>query len=101
MKSSPTIDLDSVVVQTEDLLSSELDGDTVVMSVTQAAYYGMDATAQRIWNLIAQPCRVADLCEQLISDYAVERSACEQDVCAFLTELNKEGLIRVVAEDGG
>jgi len=101
MKSSPTIDLDSVVVQTEDLLSSELDGDTVLMSLTQAAYYGMDATAQRIWNLIAQPCRVADLCEQLISDYAVERSACEQDVCAFLTELNKEGLIRVVAEDGG
>jgi hypothetical protein len=101
MKSSPTIDLDSVVVQTEDLLSSELDGDTVLMSVTQAAYYGMDATAQRIWNMIAQPSRVGDLCEQLISDYAVERSACEQDVCAYLTELNKESLIRIVAEDGG
>jgi hypothetical protein len=101
MKSSPTIDLDSVVVQTEDLLSSELDGDTVLMSVTQAAYYGMDATAQRIWNMIAQPTRVSDLCEQLISDYAVERTTCEQDVCAYLTELNKESLIRIVAEDGG
>ena len=101
MKSSPTIDLDSVVVQTEDLLSSELDGDTVLMSVTQASYYGLDSTGQRIWNMIAQPHRVADLCEQLIADYDVDRSTCEQHVCNFLTELNKEGLISVVVEDGG
>ena len=101
MKSSDVIDLDTMVVQTRDLISSELDGDTVLMSLTQAAYYGLDSTGQHIWKLIAQPCRVGDLCEQLVADYAVERTACEQDVCAFLTELNKEGLIRVVAEDGG
>ena len=101
MNNSYAVDLNTVVVQTKDLLSSELDGDTVLMSLTQAAYYGMDATAQRIWNMIAQPTRVSDRCEQLISDYAVERTTCEQDVCAYLTELNKEGLIRIVAEDGG
>ena len=101
MKSPAAVDLDTMVVQTENLLTSELDGETVLMSLTQAAYYGLDSTAQRIWTMIAQPCRVADLCERLVADYAVERTACEQDVCAFLTELNKEGLIRVVAEDGG
>lgn len=101
MNNPHAVDLNTVVVQTKDLLSSELDGDTVLMSLTQAAYYGMDSTAQRIWNMIAQRTRVSDLCEQLISDYAVERTTCEQDVCAYLTELNKEGLIRVVAEDGG
>lgn len=100
MNSPHAVDLKTVVVQTEDLLSSELDGDTVLMSVTQASYYGLDSTAQRIWNMIAQPHLVADLCERLISEYAVERTTCEQNVCAFLTELNKEGLIRVVAEDG-
>jgi hypothetical protein len=101
MKNSQAIELNNVVVQTADLLSSELDGDTVLMSMTQAAYYGMDSTAQRIWNMIAEPHRVADLCDQLIADYAVDRSTCEQDVCAFLTELHKEGLIRVVAENDG
>lgn len=101
MNSPHAVDLKTVVVQTEDLLSSELDGDTVLMSLNQAAYYGLDSTSQRIWNLIAQPCLVADLCERLISEYAVERTACEQNVCAFLTELNKEGLIRVIAENGG
>lgn len=101
MKNLEAVDLNTVVVQKEDLLSSELDGDTVLMSVTQASYYGLDSTSQRIWNMIAQPCRVADLCERLVADYDVERTTCEQHVCAFLTELNTEGLIRVVTEDGG
>ena len=73
MMNAAAIDLNTVVVQTEDLLSSELDGDTVLMSLTQAAYYGLDSTAQHIWKMIAQPCRVADLCEQIVSEYAVER----------------------------
>lgn len=101
MKSSPAVDLNTVVVQTDQLLTSELDGETVLMSVTQAAYYGLDDTAQRIWKLIAQPYRVADLCDRLIAEYAVERAACERDVCAFLNELHQEGLIRVVAQAGG
>ena len=99
MNDPHAVDLNTVVAQAQDLLSNELDGDTVLMGVTQAAYYGLDSTAQRIWNMIAQPRRVSDLCEQLVSDYAVERKACEQDVCTFLTKLNREGLIRIVAED--
>lgn len=99
MKKSDTVDLDTVVVQNENLLSSELDGDTVLMGVTQAAYFGLDATAQRIWKLIAEPRRVSDLCDQLIADYDVERKTCEREVCSFLNELNTEGLIRIVAED--
>ncbi len=99
MNSSVTIDVDTVVVQNEDLLSSELDSDTVLMGLTQSAYYGLDSTGQRIWNLIAQPCQVSDVCEQLIAEYDVDRATCEQKVCIFLTELNKEGLIRVVDKD--
>ena len=99
MKNPAEIDINTVVVQTNNLLTSELDGETVLMSVHQAAYYGLDSTAQRIWNMIAQPSRVADLCEQLIAKYEVDRATCERDVCSYLTELNKEGLIRVVAQD--
>jgi hypothetical protein len=101
MKSADVIDLDTVVAQTEGLFISELDGDTVLMSLHQAAYYGLDSTGQEIWNMIAEPGRVADLCEQLVAEYDVERDTCEQEVCDFLNELNREGLIRVVVENGG
>ena len=100
MKSSNDIDLDTVVVQTEGIFSSELDGETVLMSLTQAAYFGLDSTGQVIWSMIAQPTRVGDLCDQLAADYNVERSVIEVDVFDFLNELNKEGLIHVVASNG-
>ena len=51
--------------------------------------------------MIAEPSRVGDLCDQLVADYNVDRSVIEQDVFDFLNELNKEGLIHVVAENGG
>ena len=101
MKNSDVIDLDTVVVQTDGIFSSELDGETVLMSLTQAAYFGLDSTSQVIWNMLAQPRRVGDLCDQLVADYDVDRSIVEQDVLDFLNELNKEGLMRVVAENGG
>jgi hypothetical protein len=50
--------------------------------------------------MIDQPRRVAELCEQLLEEYDVDRATCEQRVCNFLTEMNKEGLIRVSVEDG-
>jgi hypothetical protein len=96
MKSSVEINIDTVVVQTENLLSSELDDDTVLMGVTQAAYYGLDATSQRIWDLISQPRQVSDLCDQLVAEYDVDRTTCEQQVCTFLTKLKNEDLIRIV-----
>ena len=101
MKSTNMIDLDTVVTQTKDIFSSELDGETVLMSLTQAAYFGLDSTGQVIWNMVAKPCRVGDLCDQLSADYNVERSIIEVDVFEFLNELNKEGLIQVVSQNGG
>jgi len=99
MKNPALINIDSVVVQAENLLSSELDGDTVLMGVNQAAYYGLDSTGQRIWNLIAEPRQVSEVCDLLIAEYDVDRTTCEHMVFAFLNELYKEGLIRIVDKD--
>jgi hypothetical protein len=94
------IDSDTWIIQTAHLLTTELDGETVMMSLTQEAYFGLDSTAQHIWGLIAQPRRVADLCEILIEQYEVSRETREEQVCTFLTELHKEGLARIVEEGG-
>jgi hypothetical protein len=100
MNKPQTINLESIVVQAENLASSELDGETVLMGPTWAAYYGLDSTARSIWDLIARPRRVSEVCEQLIARYAVERQTCEQQVCAFLSELHKEGLVSILPETG-
>lgn len=85
----------TTIVRAGQLLATDLDEETILMSIEQGAYYGMEQTARRIWELIATPHTVADLCRQLAAEYHVEPEACQQDLLPFLEELRSEGLIVV------
>jgi hypothetical protein len=89
------ITLETTVVRADDLLATDLDGETILMSIEQSAYYGMEKTARRIWELVEKPIKVADLCLQLAEEYRVEPEVCEQDIITFLEELFKENLVIV------
>jgi hypothetical protein len=90
-----TIPPDAAVVRAPGLMSSDLDGETVLMSVERLKYYGLEATADRIWRLIEHPRRASEICATLLAEYAVDRARCEQQVQAFLDELRREGLVQV------
>ena len=85
----------STIVRAQKLLATDLDEETILMSIEQGAYYGMEQTARRIWELVETPRTVADLCRQLAEEYDVEPEVCRKDVLAFLEELSSEGLIVV------
>lgn len=85
----------TLVSQVEGLVCSDMDGETVLLSVESGNYFGMDSIGSRIWGLIEEPRPVSRLCQALIEEYDVEPSQCERDVIAYLTQLAKEGLIRV------
>ena len=89
------LDLDTVIAQGEEQVSCEVDGEVVLMSVENGAYYKMDDIASRIWALIETPQRVGTLCEQLTSEFDVDRSVCEEDVLDYLVQLLKDNLIQV------
>ena len=93
------IGLNSVVVQAEgDWLANEIDSDTVLVSIEQGKYYGMEKVGGRIWELIAQPRTVLDVCEALLEEFDVSRKTCQQDALAFLDQLAEENLVKVVDE---
>jgi len=94
----PTITGDTVLKRSDELLSSELDGETVMMSIESGKYYGLEEIATRIWELIEQPTSVSALCDTLVSEFDVAREQCEADVLPFLAELAKEGVVEVVDE---
>lgn len=94
MAADTLIGMDAVFQQSGELMSSDLEGDTVLMSVESGAYYGLEATGQAIWTHLAQPVRVGDLVDLLLSRYEVDRATCERQVIGFLQHLESEGLIR-------
>ena len=83
------------LVRVPDLLSTELDQETVLMSIDAGAYYGMAGTARGIWRKLAAPIAFADLVNQLVAEYEVPPETCAADLQSFLAQLEREGLLRV------
>ena len=96
MKGHEPITKDTVVSRTKEVLASEMDGETIMMSIASGSYYGMDNIGSRIWELIAEPIRVSDLCDRLMEEFDVEIDQCLADVIAFLNELGENRLVVLV-----
>jgi hypothetical protein len=82
-----------------DQVASDLAGETVLLSLKTARYYGLVDVGARIWSLVQkEPVRVSAICETISREYDVALERCEADVVKFLEELSSNGLIEV---DGG
>lgn len=90
------MDLNSLVKQESDLISADVDGELVMLSIEKGNYYGLAGIGSRIWQLVETPIRVSTLCDKLLEEYGVEKSVCEADVLEFLGALVEQGLIEVV-----
>jgi len=96
-QAAPSIDRDSIVVRADDLPTSRIDNDAVILNIATGRYIGLDEIGRRIWEAIEMPVRVDDLCAQMADDYGESRTVVEQDVTAFLNEMLEESLVRVQA----
>jgi hypothetical protein len=85
---------DRVLANNEDLLTTQIDDETVMMSIAKGKYYALDSTANHIWQHIQTPVKIVDLIKDLFSVYEGKPDEIEKDVLAFLTRLEKEGMIR-------
>lgn len=83
----------TVISQSKDQVSTDLDNETVLMSIEQGNYYGMDQILSRIWAIIENPVKTSDLIEKLLEEYDISREDCEKDVLKVLNELAKENLL--------
>ena len=90
-----TVALTTVVTQSPELVSTNIEGQTALLSILNGAYYGMDRVGSRVWELIEQPRAVAAVVDQLLLEFAVERATCEQHVLTFLQKLADADLLAV------
>ena len=72
----------------------DVDGATIIANESGGDAYGLELIARRIWQLLHQPVTVAELCEELLKEYDVDREMCEQGVLEFLNDSAREGLIQ-------
>ena len=91
----PTISDHSVVVAAKDQVSCDLAGEAAILNVKSGVYYGLDPVGARIWNLMQEPRKVAEIQTAITEEYEVEPERCARDLVGLLEKLLAEGLIEV------
>ncbi|MED4063762.1 lasso peptide biosynthesis PqqD family chaperone [Priestia megaterium] len=98
MKSIQTISLNCTVMQSEGNIVSDMDGEKVMMSVSNGKYYNLGVMGGEIWEMVQSATTVKAVVDHLMSIYEVEKNVCENEVLSFLNVLYKEDLIQVQGE---
>ena len=70
-----TVILDSVhtlMIRNPDLISTEMDGDTVMMSIERGKYFGLGGAGSRAWELLAKPVCVDAMAQAFCNEFEVD-----------------------------
>jgi hypothetical protein len=92
------ITLSSVVVRTAGLMSTVLDRDVIILNPARDNYVGLDEIGRRVWDLLAVPRDVKELCRQVTMEFEGDSRQIAADVLAFLNDLAADGLVNVAKE---
>ena len=88
-----SVELQTLVRVSAQQASCDLHGQVVILDLNEGLYYGLEEIAARIWHLLQQPRKVLDIRDMIAAEYDVTPERCEQDLLAFLENLDEAGLI--------
>jgi hypothetical protein len=94
-----SIDASTVVVVAPSQVSTEIDGETVVLELARGTYFGLSEVGASIWRLLQHPRTVDEISEAIVSEYDVELERCRSDVISLLTEMERSGLVEINAPE--
>lgn len=91
--------MDTTVAQAENLLWIPADEEAIILH-SNLNYYKLNASATRIWDLLALPQSSLTLQSLLCLEYKVDLQTCGEDLAHFLARLLQVGLL-ITAEGSG
>jgi len=98
MKKKYHITLDSLIQRDPEMIFSDMDGETVMMSIDNGEYYGLNQVGSTIWELLEKPITVKTMVSELMNKFNVSQKQCEEDVLLFLNTLYEKKLVQIINE---
>lgn len=81
-----------------EVVTCDVGGEVALLQLRRGAYYGLDPIGARIWHLLSQPQRVAQVRDILTREFHVEAPECERDLIALLQQMAEAELVKVQSE---
>ena len=91
----PAIADATVISRSPSVLTADVDGEIVMMSIEQGRYFGLDDIGSDIWRRIEQPCSFAELIKRLTVDYEADRATIAADVQSLLGRMAAQDVVRL------
>jgi hypothetical protein len=90
-----TNQLDTKYSQSPGNIVSDMDGEKVMLSVSNGKYYNLGELGGEIWELMKEPITIQELVTTLQSQYNVAPTDCKEHVTDFLSQLLEQGLVSI------
>ena len=81
----------------DEVLSQEVNGETVLLDLDGESYFGLNEVGTRIWQLLKDELNIGLVLDALDGEYDVSREQLESDVAKLLGSLEESGLIKLRA----
>lgn len=94
-----SLSMESTVVAAEAAISTDLDGEVVILETNKGIYYGLDAVGACIWNQLHQRTTLANIRDAVLQEYDVDLATCERDLITLIQSLSSNSLV-IINESG-
>lgn len=99
-ENATTMQLESTVRANPEHVSAEVEGETVILSLTTGEYYGLNSVAAHIWRLIQEPRRVVEVRNDLLTFYeGIDAETCTAELLHVLTDMVAMHLVEDVSPE--
>lgn len=88
-----TIHSQTILRRSSDALSTEMDGEAVLMSISCGKYLTLDSVGTVIWARLETSQSLQDLQEQLVESFVGEPEIIYRESLEFIEKLHQYGLI--------
>jgi len=86
---------EAIVVARERQVACAVGDEAVVLQMDYGIYYGLNAVAARVWQLIQTPHAISAVVSQVQQEFEVDPDRCCQDVRELVAKLAQARLVLV------
>ena len=89
------MDQHALISKSTHQVSSQLDGEVVLLDINTGDYFKIDPVGSRIWELLEEPTTLSSLCKTLTAEFDISAERCRADVTTFIEKLVSLSLVVV------
>ena len=80
-------------LRNQNIVSADMAGDTVMMSIEQGAYFGINDVGRAAWDILESRHDEDQIIQKLLAVYDIDEVTCQREVRDFLRQLLENKLI--------